>query len=90
MENKSLNNGITVNDDGSIMASGPDGVALYTFLATRRALSFEIRTGMSMHRGMSALQAAKMHGFVPDNIRSKAKALDYMNCIAVENGLERA
>jgi len=83
------NQGITVHDDGTIIAAGAEAVQVYAFLAARRMLRLEIMTGMKMSRGQSALQACKRNGWVPADCRTKVKALGYMNDTAVEMGLER-
>lgn len=78
---------MNTNENGSISLSGRDEVMMYAWFATRRALAFEIKTGMKMTR-VSALQSGKRNGFIPPNVRTKQKALDHMNAVGASMDIE--
>jgi hypothetical protein len=75
-------NGIEVTADGTIVASGPDGVKAYDILAMRTALRLEIRTGMVMRNGYSLVQACIKRGYVPAGVRTKKSAYIYLDRLA--------
>jgi hypothetical protein len=70
----------------AITLDTPEQIAAYRLLAIRRALEFEVQTGMNMTRGNAALhgaqQVARERGLkVP---RTKKAALALMNEIVAE------
>lgn len=68
--------GIEVREGGAWSASGPDAVNLVRLVVIRKALEFEIRTGMKMSR-VSALKAA--NEALGTNYKTKQKALGHLD-----------
>lgn len=65
--------------------NGPDEVAFYTFLATRRALAFRLKTGNSLMRNQE-IKTARRWGWTVS--RTVEGALSDMNDIATELGMD--
>ena len=76
----------TNQDQAPIIFEGKEEVAMYAFLAIRRALKFRADTGMSLMRGQE-IRAARNHKWT--EARTAKKALADMNDIAEQMGLER-
>lgn len=76
--------GIEVLDSGTIVASGPEGVATYRLVALRSALRLQARTGMKMSRGFSAITTAQQMGLT--KARTARKAFEDVNRAMVEAG----
>lgn len=59
--------------------TGETQARAHQFLSTLKALELEERTGLQMSSRGSVLQAAKQHGYVPEGVRTKKKAITYMS-----------
>lgn len=58
-----------------IMVTGEDNIRFAGGLTIASGLAIELRTGMKMSRHGSGIQAAQLHGFIPEGRTTKKKAL---------------
>lgn len=72
---------LEVHEGGMITADGPSAVNLYRLSTLRVMLEMEIRTGMRMSRGVTALASAEFIAGVKfgRGKSGRAKALEWVN-----------
>ena len=75
------------NNDGHIILDTPEQIIMARFLAARAALRLQVRTGMKLSRGRSAIQIAQQSGWTTK--RTAKGALNDLNDIAEAMGLDR-
>lgn len=78
--------GITVSEQGTIAATGAQGVETFRMIALRSALRLQARTGMKMSRGISAITVAQQMGLTTK--RTAKGAFADVNAAMVEAGYE--
>ena len=75
------------NDNGPIILDTPEQIAVARFLTVRSGLRLQVRTGMKLSRGRSAIQIAREAGWTTK--RTAKGALDDLNDLAEQMGFER-
>lgn len=75
------------NNEGPIILDTPEQIEMARFLTVRAALRLQVRTGMKLSRGRSAIQIAQRSGWTTK--RTAKGALADMNDIAESIGMDR-
>lgn len=75
------------NDNGTIILDTPEQILMARFLSVRAALRLQVRTGMRLSRGRSAIQIAQQAGWTTK--RTAKGALNDLNDLAEQMGMER-
>ncbi len=73
--------------ESAIVVTG-EHIRMWDLLGFRTLLGLEIRTGMPYKNGFSLVKAAVKRGYVPEGVRKKTEAYDYVNRLAVSLGAE--